>query len=153
MCLQCGRFRIRGILVYVCLCPLCLSSSKWGWLTRSWWRQKGTKATGYPTSQCHDSVVYLSNDALMIDSYLTGRNRGSNKRLIQHVARDLLGVPQGSVLGPLLFNTYINDLFSSVMDTAVCNFADDTTMRLAKWEYSWLMPGQLLMAYKLWDVG
>ena len=65
----------------------------------------------------------------LLKSYLTNRrqkcqikNSFSSERLIK------CGVPQGSILGPLFFLLYVNDLPQCLNKTKPCLFADDTNL-------------------------
>ena len=62
----------------------------------------------------------------LLCDYLSGRKQrtkiGDNFSSYREI---IYGVPQGSILGPLLFNIYINDLFLFSKDFNVANYADD----------------------------
>ena len=62
-------------------------------------------------------------------SYLSKRfHRVRISSIFSEWLQILLGVPQGSVLGPILFNLFINDLIFCVLDSSLCNFADDNSL-------------------------
>ena len=72
----------------------------------------------------------LNKTSLMwVTSYLTDQSQYTqiDDYLSEHF-EITFGVPQGSILGPVLFNFYVNDLSDALPSTVKCHqYADDTT--------------------------
>ena len=78
----------------------------------------------------HYGIRGVIND--WFSSYLTGRTQTTqNGDCISDKNVTLAGVPQGSVLGPLLFILYINDIYKASKKLKSYLFADDTNLLYA----------------------
>ena len=86
----------------------------------------------------------LNHDLLIANLEAYGSSRGAKQLIYSYLDRrkqrvemdgsfsswrkTSVGVPEGSILGPLLLNICLNDLFMVVKESKICNYADDTSI-------------------------
>ena len=64
----------------------------------------------------------------LMQSYLRNRFQRTSNASFSDWKEIETGVPQGSILGPLLFNIFLNDIFYFINNGNLCNYADDNTL-------------------------
>ena len=82
-----------------------------------------------PSKLQYYGILVQANALLLLKSYLYGRSQYVQIENVKSSSHPVsCGIPQGSVLGPLLFNILINDIPRATSRFNVIMYADDTTL-------------------------